>query len=136
MIGSSRTSIALVREEINSEYQNPALADAGRGLLQVADLLSRERLLRSSLADSGRSAADRSAVIDQVLSDHTHDLTRKLSGFLVAQRWSSESDLVDAFEIAGAQALLAAAENDGRLDRVEDELFQVGSNRWLLLDVL
>ena len=63
MIGSSRTSIALVREEINSEYQNPALADAGRGLLQVADLLSRERLLRSSLADSGRSAADRSAVI-------------------------------------------------------------------------
>lgn len=126
MIGSSRTSISLVREEINSEYQNPALADAGRGLLQVADLLSRERLLRSSLADSGRSAADRSAVINQILGDRTNDLARKLSGYLVAQRWSSESDLVDAFEIAGAQALLAAAETDGHLERVEDELFQVG----------
>ena len=126
MIGSSRTSIALVRDKINGEYGNAALADAGRELLAVADLLTRERQLRSALGDSGRSSSDRTSVITTLLGDRTDALTKDLAGFLVAQRWSSESDLVDAFEVAGAQSLLASAESAGRLDQVEEELFRFG----------
>ena len=45
---------------------------------------------------------------------------------LVASRWSQPGDLVVAFESIARQALLAAAEKDGSLDNVEDELFRFG----------
>ena len=40
------------------------------------------------------------------------------------QRWSSPWDLLDSFETAGNEVLVAAAENEGVMDRVEDELFR------------
>lgn len=126
MIGSSRASLALVRDKVNAEFANPQLADAGRELLQVADLLTREKPLRSTLADSGRSAQERSRIISELLQGRTDELSRELSAVIAGQRWSSESDLVDAYEYAGAQALLGAAERDGQLDRVENELFRFG----------
>jgi F-type H+-transporting ATPase subunit delta len=126
MIGSSRTSLALVRDKVHAEYENPELAEAGRGLLQVADLLGREKPLRRTLGDAGRPARERSAIIEQLLADRTNDLCSDLAEFIAGQRWSSESDVVDAYEYAGAQALLGSAERSGDLDRVENELFRFG----------
>jgi F-type H+-transporting ATPase subunit delta len=49
---------------------------------------------------------------------------------LVAQaasvRWSAAADLTDAVEQLAVQALVAAAETDGHLDELEDELFRFG----------
>ena len=43
---------------------------------------------------------------------------------IVALRWSSPWDLADALELTADDALLAAAEKEGRLDDVEDQLFR------------
>jgi F-type H+-transporting ATPase subunit delta len=43
-----------------------------------------------------------------------------------AQRWSSPRDLVEGIEALGAEAMLAHAENEGRIDAVEEELFRFG----------
>ena len=126
MIGNSRASLARVRERVNDEFENPELAETGRGLLQVADLLTRERPLRSALADSGRSGADRANTVRQLLEGRTNALCVDIAGVIAEQRWSNESDLVDAYEYAGAQALLGASEREGTLDQVENELFRFG----------
>lgn len=126
MIGSSRASLAQVRERVNAEFGDPILADAGRQLLQVTDLLGRQRPLLNAVADAGRPAAERSDVLRQVLTGRISQLAVDLSALIVSLRWSSDSDLVDAFEYAGAQALFGAVESDGQLDRVENELFRFG----------
>ena len=48
MIGSSRASLAEVTEAVNAAYDNPGLEEAGRDLLKVADLVGREKALRST----------------------------------------------------------------------------------------
>jgi F-type H+-transporting ATPase subunit delta len=42
----------------------------------------------------------------------------------VSERWSANSDLVDAIEHVSRQALLEVAERDGQVDEVEDQLFR------------
>ena len=43
---------------------------------------------------------------------------------MAGQRWSAERDLADTLESLAVQTLLASAEREGRIDRVEDELFR------------
>ncbi len=43
---------------------------------------------------------------------------------LVRSRWSRESDLADATERLGLEAVLASAQSRGALEQVEDELFR------------
>ncbi|MDA9913212.1 F0F1 ATP synthase subunit delta [Candidatus Nanopelagicales bacterium] len=124
MIGSSRTSLALLGEDLKAKFGDPGLAVAGGELLEVADLLTREKQLSSTLSDAGQSAQERKHIMADLLSDRVSALTLEVSETIVGLRWSSESDLVDALEYAGAEALYGAAEADGELDRVEDELFR------------
>jgi F-type H+-transporting ATPase subunit delta len=126
MIGNSRASLARVRERVNSEFENPELAQAGRGLLQVADLLTREKPLRSALADSGRPGDERANTVRQLVTGRTNGLCEDIAAMIASERWSSERDLVDAYEYAGAQALLGSSERDGSLDQIENELFRFG----------
>ncbi len=126
MIGSSRTSLQTVREAVAAAYDNPELAQAGRDLLQVADLVDREKQLRNALADAGSPAAERSGLLIGLLQGKVCALAQDLAGTIAGLRWSSGSDLVDAFELAGVQCLFAAAEREGQLDRVENELFRFG----------
>lgn len=126
MIGSSRASLAVVDEAVAGAYDNPELEQAGRDLLQVADLVSREKPLRNALSDAGRPAAERAGLLTSLLQGKVNGLAADLSGVIASQRWSSAGDLVDAFEYAGVSALFGAAERAGQLDRVEDELFRFG----------
>ena len=61
MIGSSRASMKTVREAVDVAYDNPELMQAGRDLLQVADLVGREKSLRDALSDAGRPSGERTA---------------------------------------------------------------------------
>src|ERR687889_338715 len=45
---------------------------------------------------------------------------------LARSRWAQARDLADALEQLAVTALMAAAESENRLDRVEDELFRFG----------
>ena len=45
---------------------------------------------------------------------------------MAAARWSAPGDLTDAVEQLAVQAIVAAAEHEGRLDDLEDELFRFG----------
>lgn len=126
MLGSSRTSLRLVYEALDASIGDPGLAAAGSDLLAVADLLTRETALRRSLADAGRSPAERRAILNRLIGDKISPLALSLAGEAVGHRWSSDADLVDGIEALGASALVAQAEKEGRADRVADELFRFG----------
>ncbi len=126
MIGSSRTSLAKVRETVNAAFDNPELEAAGRDLLRVADLVGREKQLRGALSDAGRPADERTSIVTGLLQGRASQLAIDIAGTVAGQRWSTPSDMVDAYEFAGVECLFGAAEKSGDLDRVEDELFRFG----------
>ena len=126
MIGSSRASMKTVHEAVDVAYDNPELMQAGRDLLQVADLVGREKSLRDALSDAGRPSGERTALLTGLLDGKVCSLAQGLAGTIAGLRWSSGNDLVDAFELAGVRCLFASAEKQGQLDRVENELFRFG----------
>jgi F-type H+-transporting ATPase subunit delta len=107
-------------------------ADAGRlidvadEILAVADLLRREPRLRRALSDPGREGEQRVELLKSLLSGKVGDDAIDLVGALVAERFSSPVDLLNAVERLGVDALMASAERADKLGDVEDELFRFG----------
>ena len=126
MFGSSRTSLRLVTEAVDAAYGDPGLGEAGSGLLAITDLLTHERSLSRSLADSGIRESARQAMLTRLVAGQVSPLAQSIALTAVGQRWSSDADLVDALEMAGASALIAHSESNGTADRVAEELFRFG----------
>ena len=123
MIGASRNSLALVQESMRSRSNQGDLSALSAELLAAADILANEKSLRQNLADSGQPVATRTSLIKDVFGKKVSDSAHEILGELVAARWSSGEDLVDAVELLGSQAAFVAADKAGSLDRVENELF-------------
>lgn len=126
MIGSSRESLAACQEGLDARRQDAGFAQLSGELFSVADLLAREGLLRSTLADSGQPHAVREALVRQVLGGKVSDLAVDVTLMAVARRWAEDLDLVLALEMLAAQAAFTVAEADGSLDATEEELFLFG----------
>lgn len=125
MQGTSRQALAAVREAAAADSA-VATSSVATELLSVAALLGREASLRSALTDNGASAQRRRELADSVLSGKVEAATLAVVDDAVGRRWSRARDLVEAVESLGAEALLASAESDGRIDEVENELFRFG----------
>lgn len=126
MRGTSRASLAGVRERFE-----PVLTAAGAQsstlgaeLFALVDALDASGSLRRVLADPSVEADAKAAVVAQVLAQ-ADPRTVAVAQDLVRQRWSADADLGDAVETVGLDAVLAAAQQDGTLARVEDELFRL-----------
>jgi F-type H+-transporting ATPase subunit delta len=129
MQAASRESYAAARERLDAYTRDAdaaAIAATGDELGAVADLLRREPRLRRALSDPARSGEDRSALLRDILGDRVGTAARDLLVTLVSGRWSAASELLDATERLGVEALLASAERAGELGEVEDELFRFG----------
>jgi F-type H+-transporting ATPase subunit delta len=78
------------------------------------------------LADPALAADRKRDLARSLIGAQAVPATTELVESAVGARWSRTRDLVDAVELLGDLALLAAAERDGVLDDVEDELFRLG----------
>lgn len=90
----------------------------------VAKLVQDNAALRRSLADPSRDGADKAALVERLLAGKVGLGALHLTKTVAAQRWSDPSDVARALERLGVEAILAAAERQGRLGQVEDELFR------------
>lgn len=130
MLGASRTSLAGLEEYLGSLYQDQsARADfvgAGRGCLDVADLLDTDPTLRSALADAARSADSKRALSRQLFAGRIPELALSVLDQVFGARWGTPSDMVDAVEDAGRTLLLMNAEAEDRAATVEEEIFRFG----------
>jgi F-type H+-transporting ATPase subunit delta len=127
MRGMSRTSLAEVEERLAPLTASAQAATSlGDELFSVAGLLATQSALRRALSDPSRPAQARAGLAAAVLTGKVSDDTLGLVGAVAAARWSAPGDLTDAVEQLAVQAVVAAAEQEGRLDELEDELFRFG----------
>jgi len=126
MLGASRDSMSALSSVLQDRRSDAGIVGLAGDLHQVADLLGREKTLRSALADSGQPSAARRAIAEQVLGGRVGALAVDLTVAAVGLRWSHDDDLVIALETLAAQAAFISAQDDGTLDATEEELFRFG----------
>jgi F-type H+-transporting ATPase subunit delta len=124
MHGASRDALATVKGQLTALRGDSDLGTAGEGLLSVVRLLDREIRLRRTLGDPTTDQSAKESLLDSLLGSQLDAGAMRLLKSVVAQRWSSSRDLVDAIEALGITALFLVADADGSLDTVESELFR------------
>ncbi|WP_419997867.1 F0F1 ATP synthase subunit delta [Streptomyces boninensis] len=128
MNGASREAQAAAREQLDALTDNTAV-DAKKlaeELAAVTALLDREVSLRRALTDPAQPGEAKADLVTRVLGSQVGGETRDLLAGMVRSRWSASRDLVDVTEELASAADLTAAQRDGQLDDVEDELFRFG----------
>ncbi|GAA4845213.1 F0F1 ATP synthase subunit delta [Actinomycetospora corticicola] len=126
---TSRESLQGVRrrlDEVSRDASSGDLVTTGDQLDAVADLLDREAVLRRTLADASTEPQAREGLVGRVFDNQVGRPVADVLKAAAKASWSKPADLVQALRVVGREALLAAAEADGRLDAVEDELFRLG----------
>ncbi|SCF10025.1 F0F1 ATP synthase subunit delta [Micromonospora mirobrigensis] len=129
MQAASRESYKVAAERLDAYVRGAepsAVASTADDILSVAALLRREPRLRRALSDPARSGADRAGLLGEMLRGKLGAEALDLLASLVSGRWSAPSELLDATERLGIEALLASADKSGELGEVEDELFRFG----------
>lgn len=125
MQGPSHSALIEARAELDrqiaGDIDGVRLAE---DLLSMSAVVHGSAVLRRSLADPTREARDRTGVVDRLFAGRVGDPAQRVAGVAVAQRWTDAADLTLALEELGVEALLAHAQDAGRLSRVEDELFR------------
>lgn len=101
-------------------------ARLGGELFGVVDALDRSGGLRRALSDPAREGDDKAALVERLLGGRADPRVVDLVSELARQRWSTPEDLVEALERFAAESVLAAAQADGDLETVEQELFRFG----------
>jgi F-type H+-transporting ATPase subunit delta len=127
MRGPSRASLAAAREQLTAALADPSGAAAlGDELLAVGHLLDTEPGLRRALTDATSPVPAREGLVTELLDGRVSGPTLELAVGMAGARWSAPRDLADAAEELGVLAISAAAEGEGQLDDLEDELFRFG----------
>lgn len=125
MSSSSLAGRAALRGEVDARIGACTLTVAEQ-LLAAASLLAADKALRTALADAGQSDESRAALAVDVFAAKVEPVTTELIAAAARTRWSDSADLVDALDELGATVAFTAAEADGSLDAVEEELFRFG----------
>jgi F-type H+-transporting ATPase subunit delta len=126
MQGSSRESLAAAQERLSTLLGAAGTDGAaiGGALFAVIDVLDANPSLRRALTDPSNQPDAKAVLVQRLLEGKASaDLVELVVG-LARSRWSRGRDLADAAEELAAEAVLAVAEDAGRADRVEDELFR------------
>lgn len=126
MWGASRSSLSELSDWLDGQRGAEGLAALPAELFSVADLLDREKTLRTALADSGQSADSRSELAASLLASRVSPLALRTVQEAVRRRWSSDSDLLLGIEALADQAAFMVADASGDLDATEDEIFRFG----------
>ncbi len=125
--GASRVALAQAQEQLLAAVADQSAAPTiGDELFGIAALLDGEAGLRRALADPTSPESARAGLARRLLGGRVSRATLDLTVVLVTQRWSSPGDLADAAERLGVLATAAAADGEGQLDDLEDQLFRFG----------
>ncbi|MEJ4097412.1 F0F1 ATP synthase subunit delta [Corynebacterium bovis] len=97
----------------------------GSELFEFTEVLDRERSLRSALVDASFTPEQRSGIVTTLVGGSVAPATAETLKSAVSLTWSTSRDLRTGLVTLGRRALLRAAQAQGQLDRVQDELFRL-----------
>jgi ATP synthase F0 subunit b/ATP synthase F1 delta subunit len=127
MRSSSRLALGNVVDRFDTiagDLDDQGLEKLADELVKVARILNREIVVTRYLTVPAEDSGPRVRLIERILDGKVADPTLDMLRAAVSERWSANRDLVDAIEHLSRQALLKVAENEGRIDEVEDQLFR------------
>ena len=127
MRSASRWSLVNLSDRFGvlaKDLDQKGLSTLSSELVSVAKMLDREIVVTRYLTMPAEDAAPRARLIERLVSGKVSDATLDVLRTAVSERWSANSDLVDAIEHVSRQALLEVAERDDQVDEVEDQLFR------------
>lgn len=125
MLGASRAAHDQVRAALQTALGSDVDASQlSEELFSVVGLLDGSSMLRRALADPSRAASGKRVLIDRLLSNKVSPQTIELVAQAAAQRWSHEADLTAALDQAAVETQVAMADDAGRADDVEEQLFR------------
>lgn len=107
------------------DEQQPTATLAGE-LFAVVDAILGQPALRRGLADPGLSEEQRKSLARQLLTGQISGAAVYVVEQAASLRWRGGRSLAAAIERQGVRAELRAAQQNGQLDNVEDELFRFG----------
>jgi F-type H+-transporting ATPase subunit delta len=125
---ASRQAIAALRGNtepiLDQSSSVDGLTDLAAELYAVANFLGGTPRLRRALSDPAALQHARTSLARALFDGKISASAAQIVDEAVSLRWSSQWDMLDAIEATGDDALFAAAEQQGVLDDVEDELFR------------
>jgi ATP synthase F0 subunit b/ATP synthase F1 delta subunit len=127
MRSASRQGLKSVTDRFDTiakDLDNQGLEKLSGELVSVAKMLDGEIVVTRYLTLPSEDAAPRVRLLERLLSGKVGDPTLELLRAAVSERWSANSDLIDAVEHVSRQALLEVAAREDRVDEVEDQLFR------------
>lgn len=120
----SRASLAEVIDRFNEIVGTADAKALGDDLLSVLRLLDREHGLRRALSDPARVAEDKAQIVQALLDGKVGAPALDVTREVVRRKWSTSGEMTDALEQLAVGAQAAAAEQAGKLDDLEDEIFR------------
>ena len=129
MRGASRASLDAAKQRLSAALAGGTAeqgTQVGEQLFAVAGLLDSEPGLRRALTDPARERASRAGLAEALLAGKISATAMDLVSALVAARWSEPGDLASAAEELAVLANAGAADREGQLDELEDQLFRFG----------
>jgi F-type H+-transporting ATPase subunit delta len=126
---ASRESLADLNARLDVFVDQVGAAELdslGDELFAVTRLLAGQPGLRRHLADPSVAESARTGFAERLFGERISRPSLEAVSAAVSARWSRPLDLIDALETLARNATLSAAEKNGRLDDVEDELFRFG----------
>ena len=100
----------------------------GNELFAITSLLDHNVHVERALTDPSRPAEDKVAVLNTLLGDQAHPMTMEIMTDLVARRFSRVSDIANAVEDFGVDAMMYYADAQGTTLQVSIELAQLHSS--------
>jgi F-type H+-transporting ATPase subunit delta len=127
MRGVSRASLAEAKDRLATMAAGSAQpGQLGAELFSVVGLLDAEPPLRRALADASSARDARAGLVAGLLGQRVGADAVELISSVVTSSWSVPADLADAIEQLAVLAVVTEADEAGRLDDLEDDLFRFG----------
>lgn len=126
--GSSRQSLVAARGKLDAAVKGATSSSASNlssELFFAASVLASNVPLRRAFADISRDSAAKAALVKDLFGKSVGATAVTLLTDVSTLRWSAGGDIVPVLEQLAIEAEGSAANFDGALDRVEDELFAV-----------
>jgi len=124
--GKSRQSLASLRGTLDEQLKGVSSADCtaiSHDLFSVLSSLTSSIGLRRAFTDPSRDAASKNALIADLFGKSVSKQAIALLEAAVSLRWSSPVDVASAVEQLAIEAEATAANAEGTLDRLQEELF-------------
>lgn len=124
--GKSRQSLAALRVTLDEQLKGVSSADCtaiSHDLFVVLASLNSSIGLRRAFTDPSRDTASKSALIADLFGKSVTKSTISLLEAAVSLRWSSPVDVASAVEQLAIESEATAANAEGTLDRLQEELF-------------